>query len=363
MRMATLDPETKAALFDIPHLMIGGEALPLSLAKELAGRPRGDLTNMYGPTETTVWSATYRFPPNPDRVLLGRPLLNQQLYVLDSVAQPVPIGVPGELYIGGHGVVRGYHRRPELSAERFVKDPFQGEGARMYRTGDLVRFREDGSLEFLGRTDHQVKIRGHRIELGEIETRLTSHAGVDEGVVIAREDTPGDQRLVAYYTGRASEDELRRHIKQTLPEFMVPAVFVLLPRMPHTPNGKIDRKLLPAPERQRRAVEVAKPESEVETKVAALWQEVLGIDQVGMNDNFFDLGGHSLLVVRLHQLLKKALNPSIPMTSLYRFPTIRGFVQNLSGGDKSDAAEQARDRGQARREQLSRMRGNRPRPR
>ena len=360
MRMALLDPETKSALFGIPHLMVGGEAMPLSLAQELASRPRGDLTNMYGPTETTVWSATHRFAPNPDSVLLGRPIANTQLYVLDTERQPLPVGVPGELYIGGHGVVRGYHQRPELSAERFSENPFVS-GGRMYRTGDLVRFRADGSLEFLGRTDHQVKIRGHRIELGEIETLLTSHEEVDEGVVVAREDTPGDQRLVAYYTGRASVEALRERLRAGLPDFMVPAAFVCLPRMPHTPNGKIDRKLLPAPEREQRSVEKVAPASDVESTVLGLWQQVLGLDAVGVNDNFFDLGGHSLLVVRLHQMLKKALNPAIPMTALYRFPTIRGFVQSLGEGDRSEAAEQARDRGQARREQMSRMRGARAR--
>jgi natural product biosynthesis luciferase-like monooxygenase protein len=365
MRMALMDEDTKRALLAIPHLMLGGEALPLDLTRELSGRPMGELTNMYGPTETTIWSSTHRFERDPDTVPIGRPIANTQLYVLDTGRQPVPVGVPGELYIAGAGVVRGYHQRPELTEERFVPDAFGSDGARMYRTGDLVRWRDDGVLEFLGRTDHQVKIRGYRIELGEIETALCAHPDVDQGVVLAREDSPGDQRLVAYYTGNADVESLRVKLREGLPEFMIPSAFCRLPRLPHTPNGKVDRKALPAPDAQgpRTQGPALAPESDLETTVVGLWQEVLGIDAVGVTDNFFDLGGHSLLVVRLHQMLKQALSPAIPMTALYRFPTIRTFVENLNDGDSSEAAKQATDRGQMRREQLARRRDGRARAR
>ncbi len=355
MRMAMMDASAKAALMAIPHLMLGGEALPLDLAKELASRPVGDLTNMYGPTETAIWSTTHRVEAQPSSVPLGKPIANTQLYVLDAERQLLPPGVPGELYIAGAGVVRGYYQRPELTQERFVPDPFT-DGARMYRTGDLVRFRDDGVLEFLGRTDHQIKLRGYRIELGEIEAQLLAQPGVAEGVVVAREDVPGDQRLVAYYTGQAEAEALRIALRAVLPSFMVPSAFCCLKSLPQTPNGKIDRKALPAPEgvgATARAAIVA-PESGLEDRVATLWQEVLGMDRVGVTDNFFDLGGHSLLVVRLHQMLKQALNPSIPMTALYRFPTIRSFVQNLNSGETSAAAKQAKSRGQMRREMLRR---------
>jgi len=268
----------------------------------------------------------------------------------------LPPGVPGELYIAGAGVVRGYYNRPELTAERFVDNAFDATWPRMYRTGDLVRFRDDGVLEFLGRADHQIKLRGYRIELGEIEAQLLAQPGVNEGVVVAREDTPGDQRLVAYYTGDGEPEGLRAALRGVLPSFMVPSAFCCLKSLPHTPNGKIDRKALPAPDNigpSTQTVAVA-PGSELEGSVAKLWVEVLGLDKVGVTDNFFDLGGHSLLVVRLHQMLKRALNPSIPMTALYRFPTIRSFVQNLSSGDTSAAAKQAKNRGQMRREMLRR---------
>jgi natural product biosynthesis luciferase-like monooxygenase protein len=359
MRMALMDPESGAAVKAIPHLLLGGEALPLDLAGELAARPSGDLTNMYGPTETTIWSSTHRIEQNATSVPIGRPIANTDLYVLDTEQQLVPAGVPGELYIGGKGVARGYYRRPELTEQRFLPDPFRSPNGRMYRTGDVVRWRADGVLEFLGRTDHQVKIRGHRIELGEIETALLGNPGVREAVVVARSDTLGQARLVGYYTGDADSDVLRQALRAGLPEFMVPSALCKLAAMPRTPNGKVDRQALPEPvvEREATVATAEKPESDLEKTVAELWQQVLGLPAVGVTDNFFDLGGHSLLVVRLHQLLKRDIDPKIPMTALYRFPTIRGFVASLSGSDDSEAARVALDRGQQRREQLSRRRG------
>jgi len=269
--------------------------------------------------------------------------------VLDAVARPLPLGVPGELYIAGSGVVRGYHARPELTAERFMRDPFVAadSGERMYRTGDLVRWSATGELEFLGRTDHQVKVRGYRIELGEIESLILRQRGVTEAVVLAREDVPGDVRLVAYVTGTGLDEQaLREAARQALPSYMVPAAFVQLARLPQTPNGKIDRKALPPPEAaaEKQARVYTAPENELETTVARLWCEVLGTARVGTQDNFFDLGGHSLLVVKLHRLLRAELPVEVALTDLYRFPTVRSLVARLRSGDQDAAGEQAQDR-------------------
>ncbi len=346
MRALLVDELDRQAVERIPHLMLGGEALPLDMARQLADRRSGTLTNMYGPTETTIWSTTHRVEAAPTSVPIGKPIANTRVYVLDSQRQLVPVGVPGELYIAGTGVVRGYHEQPELTQERFPPDPFTKDGSRMYRTGDLARWQNDGTLEFLGRTDHQVKIRGHRIELGEIEAQLLAQDDVVRAAVVAREDTPGDQRLVAYYVGSAEEDHLRKRSRSVLPASMVPAVFCRLPQLPQTPNGKIDRKALPAPSTTtpRRRVE---PSSDVESQLAELWCRHLGLERVSVTDNFFDLGGHSLLVVQLHQAIRRSLpSLTISMTDLYRFPTVRSLVQHLSSTDE----QLGRKRGQARAE-------------
>jgi hypothetical protein len=363
-RMLVMEDRAREALGRLQNLMVGGEAFPVALAHDLAKAVSGTITNMYGPTETTIWSSTQRVVGDENVIAIGRPIANTQLYVLDARLQPVPPGVPGELYIGGDGVVRGYHERPELTAERFVRDPFRAGGARMYRTGDLARFRDDGVLDFLGRTDHQVKIRGYRIELGEIETLLNKHASVREGVVVAREVAPGDQRLVAYLVaaGAADEETLRSHLREKLPEYMVPSHFVVLDRLPLTPNGKVDRKALPAPDKVVKAkrAEFVPPASDLEATIAEMWKETLGIDAVGVRDNFFDLGGHSLLVVRLHRLLKEAVPQQIPLTALYRFPTIASLAEHLSGGDDSENLERSKDRAQKRKDMMQRRR-RRPR--
>ncbi len=360
MRMLLMSEGNHAALKRLKHVMIGGEAFPLAMAHDMGRVLSATVTNMYGPTETTIWSSTHTVDRAPTSIPIGTPIANTQLYVLDANRSPVPIGVPGELYIGGDGVVRGYLNRPELSAERFLANPFRGgKAARMYRTGDLAKFRADGCVEFLGRTDFQVKIRGYRIELGEIEAVLGTASGVREAVVIAREDTPGDQRLVAYLVpaGNAPDaTELKEHLRAKLPEYMVPAHFVTLERLPLTPNGKVDRKALPAPESvttTRQATYVA-PEGSVEQMLLELWQETLGQQEIGVEDNFFDIGGHSLLVVRLHRRLAGMIQHAISLTDLYRFPTIRALTEHLSSDGESKELTKSADRGARRRESMSR---------
>ncbi len=359
-KMIAMNAEMRAALAPVRHLYIGGEAFPSSLARELAGFVRGEVTNMYGPTETTIWSTTHKLAGAEEQIPIGRPIANTQIYVLDRHLEPVPIGLTGELYIGGDGVVRGYHRRAELTAERFVPDPFRndgsgGAGARMYRTGDLARQRPDGTIEFLGRVDQQVKIRGYRIELGEIEAELARHPQVQECVVVAREDAGSDPRLVAYFVPKGAApaiDELREQLRETLPEFMVPALFVSLPALPLTPNGKIDRKRLPAPEQHKpRALsQFAPPQNALESTIAAVWRDVLKLESVGREDNFFDLGGHSLLVVQVHRTLREKLPQPLSLTDLYRFPTIASLAEFLSSDGRNDRVEKGMDRAAARRE-------------
>ncbi len=366
-RMLALDSDAHPALQQIQHLMIGGEAFPVSLAHDLDGLAGGRVTNMYGPTETTIWSSTCPVSGEPATISIGSPIANTQLYILDRNLQPVPIGVEGELMIGGDGVVRGYHERGDLTAERFVPDPFsESSGARMYRTGDLARWNPDGTVDFRGRMDHQVKIRGYRIELGEIEVRLGEHPGIEACVAIVREDTPGDQRLVAYLTAAsaAAPDpaDLRVHLGETVPEFMIPSAFCFLDTLPLTPNGKIDRKALPDPEQltPRSTAEYQAPENDFERQIAAVWQDVLKLESVGANDNFFDLGGHSLLVVQVHRQLRDQIEKPLSLTDLYRFPTIRSLVTHLESEDAGGAAAgAAADRGEKRKAALARRRRRR----
>ncbi|HEX8433121.1 MAG TPA: amino acid adenylation domain-containing protein, partial [Longimicrobium sp.] len=314
----------------------GGEALPA----ELAGRIRervGALWNVYGPTETTIWSCAKPVDDTSrgDRVAvsIGSPIANTQVYVLDAAGEPVPVGVAGELYIGGAGVARGYLNRAATTAERFVPDAFSKEaGARMYRTGDLARWLADGTLEFLGRTDFQVKVRGFRIELGEIEARLAQHEGVREAVVAAREDVPGDTRLVAYWTGDAVDAQaLRAHLAERLPEHMVPAAYVHLEAMPLTPNGKLDRKALPSPDGAAySAREYEAPVGATETALAEIWAEVLGVERVGRWDNFFELGGHSLIAVTLiSRMRRRGLHAEV--RALFTTPTLAGLAGAVTG--------------------------------
>ena len=248
--MLLMDEDTRRALKDVRHLFVGGEALQAALVRELRSMTEATIDNMYGPTETTIWSATTVVGEQPDGVVpLGTPIANTQLYVLDHARRPVPAGQPGELFIGGDGVARGYLQRPELTSERFLPNPFTAHG-RMYRTGDLVRQDERGAIHFIGRADHQVKVRGYRIELGEIEAHLATHPSIAEAVVVVREDKPNDVRIVAYLRPKdraASDESLRAHVREKLPDYMMPAHFVSLQRFPLTPNAKVDRSRLPRP--------------------------------------------------------------------------------------------------------------------
>jgi acyl-coenzyme A synthetase/AMP-(fatty) acid ligase/acyl carrier protein len=341
-------------------MLVGGEALPVELARQLRALVP-NLHDVYGPTETTVWSTTMRVG-DEEPVPIGRPLANQRCYVLDQRLQPVPVGSPGELWIGGAGVTGGYFRRPELTAERFVPDPFVGPtavGATMYGTGDLVRWRADGVLEYLGRKDNQVKVRGYRIELGEIEAALSRHAGIREAVVVARQDG-GETRLVAYYVARQPTpqvEDLRQHLRSSLPDFMVPGHFVVMADLPRTPNLKIDRKALPAPEAVAAAGKkpVVVAQDSTEDSILQIWRNALGTEDVGVEDNFFDSGGHSILAVRVHREIQQQLGVSLQVTDLFRFTTVRALAKHLQVGKSApNAAQQAAERARQRRNLLRR---------
>ena len=306
----------------------GGEAMPPEFVAEIVPRVKR-LWNVYGPTETTIWSTGYLLHDSNQEVLIGRPFFNTKCYILDAQLNPVPIGVVGELFIGGDGLARGYLNRPELTADRFLPDPFQGGDARIYRTGDLARFRNDGNIECLGRVDHQVKIRGFRVELGEIEVALKQHSGIKQAVAMAREDVPGDKRLVAYLVcedeSKPSVNDLREYLKNTLPDYMVPSAYVFLRSIPISSAGKIDRKSLPAPEQSdRTATESAyvPPGTELEDHLTEIWREVLGLDRIGIHDNFFEIGGHSLLAVRLFTRILDKLGHRLSLNTLFHAPTI-----------------------------------------
>jgi natural product biosynthesis luciferase-like monooxygenase protein len=365
-RMLTQSPASLEAIRPLKKMMVGGEALAVGLAQELINAVQGDVVNMYGPTETTIWSSTHRVidePSSTGAVAVGRPIANTQIYILDANLQPVPVGIPGELWIGGDGVARGYLDRAQLTAERFVSDPFRvgrglrsapeaGNGVpalpskngihepRMYRTGDLAKFRADGVVDFLGRVDFQVKIRGHRIELGEIEAALMQHSDVRQAVVALRTDD-GDQRLVAYVVPAGDEapgaNILRDFLKQKLPDYMVPAIYMPLTKLPLTPNGKVDRKALPAPAASiaKSAQDFVAPTGDVEQTVASIWRDILKADRVGADDNFFDFGGHSLQVVQVQNRLRETLQVDVPVIKLFQYPTVRSLAKFI-GEQSSD---------------------------
>ena len=377
-RMILMDDECRRALAGVRTMMVGGEALPGALAAELKAAGVARLLNMYGPTETTIWSSVEEVLAPEPVVTIGTPLANQLLYVLDGARRPVPPGVEGELWIGGEGVTRGYWQRPDLTAERFVENPFHsgaGGAGRMYQTGDLVRLRPDGRVDYIGRADAQVKLRGYRIELGEIEAVLEAQPGVTQAVVMVREDQPGDLRLVAYIGGGAGEAELRAALARELPEHMRPVHYVAVERFPLTPNRKVDRKALPAPLRFLPGAGPAAPEAlapvatspvapsqpglaqgvgdralypatgpangptngsgddpAIGTEIAKIWARVLGVARVGPKDNFFALGGHSLLAVQTHREIRERLpQVKVSITDIFRFPVLDALVAHISG--------------------------------
>jgi acyl-coenzyme A synthetase/AMP-(fatty) acid ligase len=349
-QLATADPELPP-LASLRAVILAGEALELpSLTGwwERYGADQPRVINMHGITETTVYD-TWR-PVSPADLSrpgspIGQGVPDLVLRVLDRAHQPVAIGVPGELCIGGPGLARGYLRRPDLTAERFVPDPFGAEpGARLYRTGDLARYRADGDMEFLGRIDHQVKIRGIRIELGEIEAVLMSHAGVGQAVVVAQQEPGGDRRLVAWIVASGVDPaELREHCRRLLPEPMVPSVFVVVDALPLSPAGKVDRRALAARpiERPVATSSYKPPSDELERQVAEIWQEVLGLERVGVADNFFDLGGHSLALVQVQRKIRHRLSREVSVVDLFRTPTISALARSLSTETDAGAAASA----------------------
>ena len=307
-------------------ILCAGEVLSHQLATQLMDGGC-ELWNLYGPTETTIYSTAYMVQPGDSPVPIGRPIGNTQIYLLDADLQPVPVGVTGELYIGGVGLARGYLNRPDLTAERFLPDPFaQTPGSRIYKTGDLARWLPNSHIEFIGRLDHQVKIRGYRIELGEIEAALTQHPAVKACVALARQDSSGDKRLVAYISPiphpTPTTKELRDFLKVSLPEYMLPVAFVCLETLPLTPNGKIDRNALPSPEEPAATTNYIAPRSSVEMVLADIWSEVLHLKQVSISDNFFELGGNSLLAVQVRSRVQNAFEIKFPLRTLFERPTI-----------------------------------------
>lgn len=363
--MLVTDPESRAALKPLKRLLVGGEALPPELAGALAEAVGGGVHNMYGPTEATVWATTSQVVAGQP-VRIGRPLPGYEAYVVDAKLHPVPIGVPGELLLGGDAVAKGYHNRPELTDERFIKNPFPEGAGRLYRTGDLVRWRQSGEIEFLGRLDHQVKLRGRRIELGEIEAALVTHPDIRAAVtdVRGREDARG---IVAYCVPGADAlrlpppDVLRSYLARTLPDHMLPSAYVSLAALPLTPNGKVNRKALPDVEQARPDLSIAfeAPQGSVEESIAAVWREVLRIPQVGVKDNFFELGGNSILAVAVRSQLLAKVDVGLSLIDMFRYPTVGSLAAAITArrtdsAPSSGAAASAAEAAQKRRAALSR---------
>ncbi|MBZ4423049.1 non-ribosomal peptide synthase/polyketide synthase, partial [Myxococcus sp. RHSTA-1-4] len=344
MLAAFLDEETSAACTSVRLLVCSGEALPAELAsRSLATLPGAALHNLYGPTEAAVDVTAWHVRPGSFRasVPIGVPVANTQIHLLDASLQPVPVGIPGELFIAGVQVGRGYLSRPDLTAERFIPDPFSSTpGARMYRTGDLARRLPDGSIDYLGRLDFQVKLRGFRIELGEIESALAQHPTVRDAVLMAREDVPGDKRLVAYVTARQGQsidvEALRKHLGASLPEYMVPSAFVVLEVMPLSANGKADRKALPAPAAPTRtAREFVAPRNPTEELLAGLFSQLLNVSRVGVNDDFFALGGHSLMATQLASRLRRTFGVELPLRELFEAPTVAALALRVEAASRA----------------------------
>jgi amino acid adenylation domain-containing protein len=329
------DSESMAAIRQLRRFMVGGEPLPLDLANRLTEIIAGDLFNLYGPTETTVWSTAQRIGRQEKRILIGRPVANTRVYVLDAERELVPIGSVGELYIAGEGVAREYLNRPDITQERFIAHAFSStKSERLYRTGDLVRYNREGLLECMGRIDQQIKIRGIRIELGEIEVVLREHPGVRDAAVVFEQGEMDDkrQRLIAYMVPSSpqkppSVSELQQWLGSKLPPVLVPSVVVFMPEFPKTPNGKLDRRALPKPE-QKTSQAVEDAANDLERQIAAIWSKALGVGSVGLEERFFDIGGHSLLMVDVHAQLREA-GHDVPLLDLFQYPTVRSLARYL----------------------------------
>jgi len=347
VRLAPLFPAEPAVHSRLRRVMLSGDWIPVTLPDRVrAAFPHAEVTGLGGATEATVWSNWFpigEVDPGWTSIPYGRPMPNAQYHVLDAGLSPCPAGVPGDLYIGGDCLCVGYAHQPDLTAAAFVPDPFGKPGARLYRTGDRARYFADGNLEFLGRIDHQVKIRGFRIELGEIEVALARHADVREAVVLAREDVPGDKRLVAYVVPAEGElPDLRDFLRQTLPDYMIPAAFVELAALPVTPNGKLDRRALPAPQWDRGETdESAAPVTPTEQALAALWREILGVERVGIRDSFFDLGGHSLLATRLVARIRESFQVEMPLRAIFQAPALGELAAVLDAAALRDDSRRA----------------------
>ncbi|MDQ7957759.1 MAG: amino acid adenylation domain-containing protein [Pseudomonadota bacterium] len=361
MLQAFLAHEGARGCTGLARIVCSGEALPAELqARVFEKLPQVALLNLYGPTEAAIEVSAWDCREEGAlTVPIGRPIANLELHVLDADLQPAPRGVAGELHLGGEGLARGYWNRAGMTAERFVASPFGG-GGRLYRSGDLVRWRADGQIEYLGRVDHQVKIRGFRIELGEVEARLLDQPGVCEAVVVAQQDAQG-ARLVAYVAGEAlAADVLRRRLGAVLPDYMVPSVVMLLERLPLNPNGKVDRKALPPPEAvPTRPYEA--PRGEVAEAIAAIWSEVLGGARIGLHDNFFDIGGHSLQLIRAHRLLEERLKAGLTVVDLFKHPSIAALTTRIAQGEAAPAAASEDETERARRQRAALMQ-RRPAP-
>ncbi len=351
------------------QLLVGGDALsPVHMRKAIEGLPGCKLINGYGPTEGTTFTCCHTISPEDAQgtsIPIGRPIANTQVYLLDSENELVPVGSEGELCIAGDGLAKGYLNQSALTAEKFVSHPFSEEtDARIYKTGDLARYRADGTIEFLGRLDSQVKISGYRIELGEIEMVMMHHPNVKSGVVLARQDTPGEKKLAAYIVAQpqgCSVHELRAFLQEKLPAYMLPSAFVLMESLPLSPNGKVDRAVLPAPSavQSTPADAPVSPQTEIEQMIATVWQRVLGLKQVSVEDNFFDVGGDSLQLLEAHAELQRMLSPDLAITDLFEYPTVRALARHIGGAQSSSGISEAQERARKQQQAWTRQKQSR----